>query len=179
MKRNIKVVCVMVTSVNGKSTKGDVSPKLWASEEDHKHFQSFLDSHNLLVMGRKTYEQAKNSMQHKEGKLRIILTHEPEKFKDEEIPGQLEFSNDDPATLVKKSEERGYKTMLLLGGSEVNSMFFDAGLVDELWLTIEPQMFGKGNGLVGDLKNDISLKLESVEKLNDTGTLLLHYLALS
>src|SRR5437879_9546787 len=42
-----------------------------------------------------------------------------------------------PISLVQKSEEMGFKTMLLLGGSEINSLFFNAGLVDELWLTVE------------------------------------------
>ena len=34
--------------------------------------------------------------------------------------------------------------MLLVGGSEVNALFFKNNLIDKLHLTIEPRMFGLG-----------------------------------
>jgi len=48
-------------------------------------------------------------------------------------------------------------------------------LVDELYLTIEPRIFGEGKNIVeGRLLNKF-LRLIGIEKLNKTGTVVLKY----
>lgn len=175
MKRKIKVILVMVTSVNGKSTKGTQDPRFWASKEDQEHFYSVIDQHDLLVMGRITYQSAKPYMKLESGKLRIVITKNPKKFQKDHKRGQLEFTNDSPSQLVHRMEKIGARTMLLLGGGTLNSLFFKQHLVDELWLTVEPFIFFEGKGLVRDERLEISLELLSMKKLNKNGTLLLKY----
>lgn len=165
----------MVTSVNGKSTKGSDSPQKWASAEDQAFFHSMLNKHNLLVMGSKTYESAKPGIRLEKGKLRLILTKNPKKYQKEEVKGQLEFSNESPEILVRRFEKLGYKTMLLLGGSTINALFFKEKLVDELWLTLEPKIFGTGLGFVDGGDFETKLTLKTIKKLNTKGTLLLQY----
>jgi dihydrofolate reductase len=65
--------------------------------------------------------------------------------------------------------------MLIVGGSEIAALFLKENLVKELWLTFEPKIFGKGGSIVGDEKFDIDLKLLSVDKLNEKGTLVVKY----
>jgi dihydrofolate reductase len=48
-------------------------------------------------------------------------------------------------------------------------------LIDELWLTIEPRIFGTGGSFVIEENLDIKLKLISYEKVNDEGTLITKY----
>ena len=72
-------------------------------------------------------------------------------------------------------EKQNYKQSLLVGGSEINTLFFRDKLVDEIWLTIEPKIFGNGNDLTTGQNFDIELKLKSSKRLNTTGTLLLKY----
>lgn len=165
----------MVTSVNGSSLKGNKSPQFWASAEDHVHFQSVLNRFNLHVMGSTTYESSKKNIKHEKGRLRIVLTHSPQKYMNEEIPGQLEFTNESSSALIKESEQKGYQELLLLGGATINSLFFNEGLVDELWLTLEPSLFEGERGLIQNLSDDIDMELKSCEKLNSRGTLLLKY----
>jgi len=64
---------------------------------------------------------------------------------------------------------------LLLGGASLNNSFFKANFVNELWLTLEPKLFGSGNDLAGNAELDINLELFEMEKLNSQGTLLLKY----
>ena len=176
MKKKLKVVLVMVTSVNGKSTKGKMqSPNEWASKEDQEYFRALIEKHSLIVMGRRTYQAAKPVMKLVPGKRRIVITRSPGEFQKDAVGGQLEFTNESPRVLIQRAEELRYKTMLLVGGSSINSLFFKEKLIDELWLTLEPTIFSDGKGLVGGEDSSISLQLKIVKKLNTKGTLLLKY----
>ena len=119
-------------------------------------------------------EAARKSMTHKNGKLRIVLTRNPEKYESEKIPEQLEFTNEKPQDLIKRLEEE-HQEGYLVGGAHTNTEFFRENLITELWQTIEPKILGLGNGMVGEEITDISLELLSSEKLNNKGTLLLKY----
>lgn len=173
----MNIVCVMVQTANGKITEGtDVKVYKWTSVEDKKHFEGMLSKFNLIVMGSSTYEAAKKVIKPDPAKLRIILTRTPERYAAESIPGQLEFSSDSPQEIVKKCEEKGYREMLLAGGGQINALFLNAGLVNELYLTVEPVVFGQGKNMVDETTERAELQLQSVEKLNEKGTLLLHYI---
>lgn len=163
----------MVSSVDGKSTKNNKSLQEWTSKEDREYFLKTSRSNNLIVMGSKTFSHA--TIKPYPNRLKIVLTRNPKKYTKSSVPGQLEFINDSPQDLVKKLEKKGYKQMLLIGGSTLNAEFMKLNLITDLWLTVEPVILGKGNGLVGEEDLDIKLKLESFEKLNKQGTLLLKY----
>lgn len=171
----MKIILAMVLSVDGKSTKWDLPDQSWASEEDKTHLIKLISENNLILMGGKTFEIAKNHIKPKEGKLRIVVTHDPDKFSQDLVEGQLEFTNLPIPELIKNLEGRSFEKMLLLSGEGLNKQFFEAGLIDEIILTVEPKIFGSGHGMVAESKLDIPLKLLSFEKLNEQGTLLLHY----
>lgn len=180
----MKIILAMVTSLDGKSTKDNLPPSEWTSKEDRAHLHKLIVSQKLIVMGRKTYDASKSIIKVNPKKLWVVVTKNPQKYHNDLVPGQLEFSDESPAKLVQGLTDLGYKQslkanafkqMLLLGGADLNSSFFKAKLVDELWLTLEPRIFGKGNGLIAESNKDIKLKLKKVEKLNKQGTLLLKY----
>lgn len=170
----MNVILVMVCSLNGKITRGD-DPVVtnWSSPEDQKLFASLIEESNLIVMGKKTYEAGKLRMKLQKGKLRIVLTRNPEKY--QSIPGQLEFTDQQPRDLVKRLEEQGYQHMLLVGGGNVNAMFFKEHLINEIHLTVEPLLFGKGKPLVAEDFFEVPLRLIEMKKLNKKGTLYLVY----
>jgi dihydrofolate reductase len=60
----------------------------------------------------------------------------------------------------------------------VATSFFKDHLIDELWLTIEPRIFGTGGNFVTEEKLDIDLHLISCEKVNEQGTLITKYAVL-
>ncbi len=170
----------MVSSVNGKITRGyDPDIYSWTSKEDADFFFSLLNQHNLIVMGSNTYEAARDMVKPEKERLRVILTRNPEKYANEALPGRIEFSSESPETLVERLEKQGYSTMLLVGGGKTNALFLENSLVDELYLTIEPRLFGKGRPLIEKGSYDKNMKLQSVKKLNEQGTLLLQYVVMN
>jgi len=166
----------MVSSLNGKITKGNNNTsQWWASKEDQAHFHGLLKKAHLIVMGSKTYEAAKQGISLTSDKLRVVLTRKPKKYASEAVPGRLEFSNKSPKQLVSSLAKRGYSQLLLVGGGEVNALFLKSGLVNELYLTLEPLIFGTGKELVAELPLDVKLKLLAIKKLNKRGTILCRY----
>lgn len=171
----MKVILAIVTSANGKSTKGNLSPKDWASKEDREFFSTFIKKHNLIVMGKNTYLIIKPSLKPSPKKLRIVMTKNPQLFSNLAIPGQLEFIDLQPGQLIEMLEKRGYNQLLLVSGAKLNNTFFKAKLINELYLTLEPKLFGSGKGIIEESDLNINLKLTSMKKLNSQGTLLLQY----
>lgn len=172
----MNVVMVMVSTINGKITKGkDPDTASWASHEDQQHFLSLLEKYPLRVMGRKSYEATKNRLKFQKHRRRIVVTNHPEQFNKETIPGQLEFTDESPEELVSRLDMEGHKTLLVLGGGTLNTEFFKKKLVHELYLTIEPKLFGSGVPFISEDCPDVQLLLQSVKRINTQGTILLHY----
>lgn len=172
----MKVTMVMLASVDGKTTKGnETNIYTWTSQEDQKRFFSLIEKNNLIIMGSSTYEASKPVIKLEKEKLRIVLTRNLKNYFTETVRGQLEFSDETPEKLIGRLSTLGYKKALLVGGSIINGLFLKNNLVDELYLTIEPKIFGDGKNIIEEQLLDKSLKLISIKKLNKAGTLLLKY----
>jgi len=170
----MKTILIFVATLDGKVTKwGDPLVRKWSSKEDKAYFGNIWKDSRLIVMGSNTYNahHVKPSVSHHF----IVMTAEPAKYKELEVPGQLEFSDKSPAQLSARVDEQGYKNMLLIGGPHVATSFLKEQLVDELWLTIEPRIFGTGGSFVIEEELDIDLALLSCEKVNERGTLITKY----
>jgi dihydrofolate reductase len=167
---------MMVSSVNGKITRGD-DPEVthWTSPEDSALFKAFKKNFRLIVRGSKTYEASRKQLTLTKGTLNVVLTRNPDTYHDDAIPGRLEFTSESPKELISRLEKKGYKEMLLTGGSDINALFLQAGLINEIHLTIEPKIFGTGKNLFGELALEATLQLTDIKQMNDRGTLHLVY----
>ena len=172
----MKLVLVMVSSLDGITNQGNAEDQhVWTSEEDKTHFREVLDASPLVIMGAKTYEAARPYMVHRDGRIRIVMTTRPEDYEKEKIPGKLEFTNEEVTALIKRLEASGISEGIHVGGATTNTPFFKAGLITEVWQTIEPKILGEGYRNMATQKLDINLELITSEKLNARGTLLLKY----
>ena len=171
----MKVILVAVTSVNGKITNGGESNIYeWTSKEDQEFFFSGIENAKLIVCGSATYNIVKNHIKHKEGRLRIVLTKSAEEYKKDALPGMLEFTSETPQEVIGRLDTE-YQEMMLVGGSKIYSAFMKSGLIDEIFLTLEPVVFGSGKNLFEEGEFSRKLELLSSEKLNERGTILLKY----
>jgi dihydrofolate reductase len=170
----MRVILVFVSTLDGKVTKwGDPNVRAWTSKQDQEYYKQIWKDAQLIVMGSRTYMQDKfsPSPQH----LLLVMTKHTSKYKQYEVSGQIEFTDSNPEELVEQFQKKGFNTMILSGGGHVATSFFDKQLIDELWLTIEPKIFGTGGNFVIEQKLDIDLKMISCEKVNDQGTLIVKY----
>jgi dihydrofolate reductase len=170
----MKTILVFVSTLDGKITKwGDPHVKSWSSQNDQDYFKKIWNDTRLIIMGSNTFhfEPIKANPEH----LLIIMTREPEKYKKYEVPGQLEFRSETPGQIAERYKKEGHKCMLVVGGAHIATSFLKEQLVDELWLTIEPKIFGMGGNFVIEEKLDINLELISSKSVNKQGTLLTKY----
>lgn len=172
----MNIILAFVTSVNGKITKGnDPDIYSWTSKEDSELFFGWIKENNAIIMGSGTYEAAREKIKRNPGKLRIVMTRNPEKYAAEQMPDVLEFTSKTPQEIVADLESRGYLQALHVGGSQAAALFLKENLINTLWLTLEPYIFGEGEQLFEMAELENKLKLLSYEQLNEQGTILLKY----
>lgn len=164
-----------VITLDGCLTRHDEEGVSFSSPEDQAHFRAALHACDAAVMGRRTFETARESIL---GSLspslcRFVLTRAPQAYAELETPGELEFTAEQPLPLVARLAERGFDRLAVLGGTEVYDFFTGAALITEWQLTVEPRMFGQGRRLLGH-PTDRRYTLVETRALNES-TLLLRY----
>ena len=173
----MKTILIFVSTLDGKVTKwGEPHVSSWSSHQDQDYYKKILDESQLIVMGSNSFnaEKFKPSPNHQI----IVMTSHPDKYKSLEIPGQIEFTNETPIELTARFKSKGHPQMLVIGGPHIATSFLKEQLIDELWLTFEPKIFGIGDNFAKGTKLDINLRLIHSEKVNEQGTLITKYAVL-
>lgn len=158
----MKLILLMAMTLDGKIAKHANQFADWTSRADKKIFVAETKKAGVIVMGETTYNTIGRPLP---GRLNLVLSLEPEKR--ENIPGSLEFIKATPKEIVTLLEKRGFETAILGGGATVNGSFLKENLIDEIWLTIEPKIFGDGLPLFNGADVNINLELLSIEKLDE------------
>jgi len=173
----MKTILIFVSTLDGKITKwGNPKIRFWSSQEDQDYFDRIWNETRVIVMGKATYmaDPVKPDSKH----LFIVMTRQPEKYQLKELDGKIEFTSEVPSHLINRFETEQEDKILIVGGAQIATLFLKEQLIDELWLTIEPKIFGNGAGFVINEYFDIGLKLISCERVNDRGTLITKYMVI-
>lgn len=163
----MKVFLIAAITVDGFIGRSASHMADWTSPEDKKLFVAKTKEAGIMVMGSKTFATIGRALP---GRKTIVYTSNPEAFLAQE---NVEATNESPAELIARLEQSGAASLAICGGASVYSLFMEAGVVDELYLTVEPLAFGTGVPLFGN-SLETQLDLLSSEKLN-SNTVLLHY----
>lgn len=143
----------------------------WTSIEDKRFYVESIKRARAIIMGMRTF---KTFTKHPRGTKFVLYTNTPETFVNHK-PDVIEAiaTKAEPAQVLSDLEQEGYTEVAICGGAAIYSMFLRSGLVDTLYLTVEPVVFGQGVKLFNqELEQQLSLK--SVQHLSDQ-TLLLEY----
>ncbi len=170
----MKLVLYMAVSIDGiAALDKNRGIEEYGSKEDHDFFIGESKKCDAVIMGKNTALGCKIS-----GVPNIVLTHS--------APRDLGLANDSgdgrvylcgPAEEVyKKVAEMGFKKVALLGGPATNLNFLRAGLVDEIFLTVEPVTIGRGIHFLNE-PLVTNWTLADTQVLNKRGTIVLHYVA--
>ncbi|MCB1122067.1 MAG: dihydrofolate reductase family protein [Verrucomicrobiae bacterium] len=177
----MRIVAVAAMSLNGLITRGSEPGAAFTSDADKAWFARAMQSFPIKVMGINTFEASQEMIlrlvQKQPEQLRFVLTNRPTEFLKLNLPGRLEFMKATPEEVIEKIEERGRadEPIAIMGGSRVYSGFLQVGLLDELWITLEPQLFSSGTPLLQEACLE-HLELRETEQLSPS-TLLLKYKA--
>ncbi|MBD5778625.1 dihydrofolate reductase [Pelagicoccus sp. NFK12] len=169
------LILIAAQSLDGFIARPDRAGTDFCSEADASFLRDTLKKFDSLIMGRKTFETLRERILNSDTKryLRKIITRSPAAYAADTRPDLVEFTDQPPIETLSELAGRGRKKTALLGGGEIYTQYLEAGVVDELWITIEPLLFGGGTPLLGKA-NERPLKLLSHHRLSDE-TLLLKY----
>ncbi len=141
----------------------------WTSKEDKRFFGERTKQAKVMLMGMTTYQTIQRPLP---GRVTVVMTRTPQtvpaEFKDE-----LVYTSDTPTKILTDLAARGFSEVAICGGSQIYTMFLKAGVIDTLYLTVEPVLFGQGVKLFTDAIA-AKLKLKNCTHLNEQ-TLLLEY----
>lgn len=141
----------------------------WISKKEWDSYSAVVRKAGNLIIGRRTYN---------------ILTKQPEFIEFKNIKIIIVSSNNFKTLsadhiIVKTPKEalnlfKNYKEIIVAGGGILNASFISENLVDEIYLDIEPIVFGKGINLFADSDFEFNLELLEIKKLSKN-TIQLHY----
>ena len=164
----MKVLLIAAVSADGKIAESEDQLSLdWTSKEDLRFFIDKTKEAGVVIMGRKTFDTIGKPL--KERQL-IVMTRSPESQK--EMEG-VEYTSESPKEILDRLSALGIKSVVIAGGSSIYSMFLKEELVTDVYLTVEPYLFGGGVPLASGFER-IQMKLEDVSQLGENGVLL-HY----
>ncbi len=163
----MKVILVMALTLDGKIGRDSNDPVDWTGQADKKKFVQITKDAGVVLLGSTTFDSIGRPLPNRKN---IVLTRNKERVSDKE---NLVFTDQNPEEILDDLAQQGYTSVALIGGSTINTLFAEKNLVDEVYITIVPWLFGHGLSLFnGSL--DMQLKLLKTETIED-GFILLKY----
>ncbi|HKX73607.1 MAG TPA: dihydrofolate reductase family protein [Candidatus Saccharimonadales bacterium] len=138
----------------------------WTSHADKVFFTQKTKEAGAALFGRTTFETFNRALP---GRRTIVYTTRPESITTEGV----ETIKGSPAEVVAALQAQGVEHLAICGGAHVYAEFLAAGLVDEIFITIHPVVFGAGVPLFRE-PLEKQLKLLDVQNIGDD-TVMLHY----
>ena len=152
------------------STDGFIGPMhhtsslTWTSGADKKFFSERTKQAGVCVMGHTTFETIGKALPDRKT---IVYSDTPIDVPD------ITTTAATPQDLCAQLEKEGYEEVAVCGGSSIYTQFMQAQLVQKIYLTVEPIIFGNGTPLFTE-EFMTHLNLESTTPL-DGNSLLLEY----
>ncbi len=173
----MKIVLIAAVSADGNIAQSVNQSSLeWTSKEDLDFFKEKSKEIGTLVMGETTYGTIGRPLP---GRRIIVLslneTLEPRYPLAGPVPaaGSVEYAKVSIDELLDGLEQTGTTAVMAAGGSSIYSQFLKSGRVQEVFLTVEPYLFGGGVPLASGF-TEIKMSLVDVTRLGDRAVLL-HY----
>ena len=164
----MQVILYMATTVNGYIAKeNDETP--W-SDAVWDSYYTIVKQFKAIILGRRTYEIMKdvNEFDKIGNPFTIVVTKE-------DLARNSNFAvAKSPKEALEILKEKGFAKALVAGGGILNSSFIKESLIDEIYLDVEPLIFGKGIKLFSDNDFDIKLELIGTKSLSKNAVQL-HY----
>src|ERR1043165_9315874 len=130
----MNIIVYLASSANGMISNQRNVPD-WLSPEYGQGFMSICQRTHAVIMGTTTYNiLAPDYLPLKDGSL-VVMTHD---IKQKPAQPNVMFTDKSPKDIVALLESKGHTEAVIIGGTLTVSEFFRAGLVNEIYLVVEP-----------------------------------------
>lgn len=163
----MKVILIMAQTMDGIISRSSDEFIDWTGSADKKMFMQVTKEAGVIVMGSKTFDTIGRPLP---GRKNIVLTRKSSRKSDWD---NLVYTKQDPQDLLNELEREGFSKVAVIGGSQINTLFAEKNLIDEIIITVAPKIFGTGLPLF-NVSLDMNLKLLSTEILEEN-FILMHY----
>ncbi|MBM9604081.1 dihydrofolate reductase family protein [Desulfopila inferna] len=163
----MKVFLIMAQTLDGHISRNSSEFIDWTGSADKKMFVQVTKEAGVIIMGSKTFDTIGKPLP---GRKNIVLTRNKKRVSD---APDLVFTAREPRQLLSDLEGEGYSSAAVIGGSQINTLFARANLIDDIYITIAPRIFGQGLSLF-NVSLDLRLRLVSTRILEED-YVLLHY----
>lgn len=136
-------------------------------------FQSFMNTVDTLVMGRKTFEQVLAFGQWAYGATPVIVLSRNPMEIPETVPDSVSHSSETIIGLCGRLEREGVEHIYVDGGRTTQG-FLSAGRLSEIIVTVIPIVLGSGISPFGILEDEVNLTLLSAKEF-DSGFVQMRY----
>ncbi|QEE15257.1 dihydrofolate reductase family protein [Promethearchaeum syntrophicum] len=169
-----KIVLYIASSLDGYIARknGEVD---WLDDfnntGDDYGYSKFYESIDVTLMGNKTYKTTLSfgKFPYKD-KINYVFT------KQNKLPQAeyVEFINKNIVSFTKGLKTQKGKDIWLIGGAQINELFFNNEIIDELILSVMPVTISKGIPLFTERVKQLKFRLNN-EKFYENGVVQLHY----
>jgi len=160
----MKCFIIAAMTADGYIAKETSHGAFWTCKEDKKRFVELTKKAGVVVMGLNTFRTLPRPL-----KERLNVVYSPDPI----VQDGVITTSLSPQDLLRELTIKGVKEVAICGGSQIYSMFLKSGVVDKIYLTIEPIIFGRG---IRFLHEDMHFHLKLVSKSEaPNGALLLEY----
>ena len=184
----MRFTVIAAITIDGKIAKHENHLTDWTSKEDKEFMHSELDKCDVIVVGNNTYKTAEKQLSKRKC---IVITRSVKNI--EKKNKNITYLNPDNMNILEYIKNNNYKTqetrsvsgrkngktvfreIIILGGTQTYSYFLKKDLIDEMYITVEPIIFGAGLSLFDCGIDYKRYRLISTKQLNNKGTVLLHY----
>lgn len=163
----MKVFIIVALTADGFIAKSANHVADWTSSEDKKRFVQLTKEAGVMVMGSRTFATIGRALP---GRQTLVYTKNRRSI----IVDGVETTSESPVELIERLRIKGVAGVAVCGGATIYDLFMRAGVVDELYLTIEPVLFGTGTPLFAR-PLDVKLELIEMSQPNASGSIFSHY----
>ena len=167
----MKTTIYIATSANGSISNSRNAPD-WLSDEYGSGMMEICNRYRAVIMGRTMYDIiAPDYLPFSTDGIMKVMSRQKDL---KPANAAVQFTSEPPREIVSSLERHGYSQAVIIGGTQTMSAFFHEGLVDDVYLVVEPVFFGRGLPLFEQVEFESKLNLLEFKKLN-SNTILLHY----
>jgi dihydrofolate reductase len=161
----------MTMTVNGYIAKENDDTS-FVSDIEWNNFKIMINKVSNMIIGSRTYEIVRSNDELKNlDSIKVVVVTNNDSFK---VSNPNHLIANSPKEALSILEKQGFNEALVAGGGKLNASFASENLIDEIYLDIEPIVFGRGIKLFAEKDFEAKLKLLETKELS-ADEIQLHY----